>query len=111
MESSCFLEAHFLADYLAGQGSAFLLHRTELSTASEGILEHEGNPLYELLLKGVLQVDEQTQRLLRDLALATLKRGHVVEYVAAATDGDVSMLSSSVRNTSLNQCGPNASRG
>ena len=35
------------------------------------------------------QVDEQTQRLLCDLALATQKltRGHVVEYVAAATDG------------------------
>ena len=42
-------------------------------------------------LSGVVpQVDEQTQRLLRDLALATQKltRGHVVEYVAAATDGN-----------------------
>ena len=42
-------------------------------------------------LSGVApQVDEQTQRLLRDLALATQKltRGHVVEYVAAATDGN-----------------------
>ena len=37
----------------------------------------------------VPQVDEQTQRLLCDLALATHKflRRHVVEYVAAATDG------------------------
>ena len=35
------------------------------------------------------QVDEQTQRLLCDLALATQKfsRCHVVEYVTAATDG------------------------
>ena len=114
-------EANFVADYLAGQGSAFLLHRPEASTASEGIIEHEVNPPYELLLKynasifgrhaagktvlvlrevpacssqalsGVVpQVDEQTQRLLCDLALATQKltRGHVVEYVAAATDGN-----------------------
>ena len=60
-------------------------------------------------LSGVVpQVDEQTQRLLRDLALATQKltRGHVVEYVAAATDVmDASMLSNPVRNTSLNRCG------
>ena len=44
-----------------------------------------------LALSGVVpQVDEQTQRLLRDLALATqnLARGHVVEYVAAATNGN-----------------------
>ena len=114
-------EANFVADYLAGQGSAFLLHRTEALAASEGIIEHEVNPPYELLLEhnasifgrhaagktvlvlrevpacsslalsGVVpQVDEQTQRLLRDLALATQKltRGHVVEYGAAATDGN-----------------------
>ena len=114
-------EANFVADYLAGQGSAFLLHCSEASTASEGIIEHEVNPPYELLLKHnasifgrhaagktvlvlrevpacssqalsevVPQVDEQTQQLLRDLALATQKltRGHVVEYVAAATDGN-----------------------
>ena len=107
-------EANFVADYLVGQGSAFLLHRPEASIASEGIIEHEVNPPYELLLKynasiygrhakgktvlvlrevpacssqalsGVVpQVDEQTQRLLRNLALATQKltRGHVVEYV------------------------------
>ena len=114
-------EANFVADYLAGQGSAFLLHRTETANALEGILEHEVNPPYELLLKhnasifgrhaagktvlvlrevpacsaqalsGVVpQVDDHTQRLLRDLALATqrLRHGHVVEYVAAATDGN-----------------------
>ena len=44
-------EANFVADYLAGQGSAFLLHRTEALAASEGIIEHEVNPPYELLLK------------------------------------------------------------
>ena len=44
-------EANFVADYLAGQGSAFLLHRPEASIASEGIIEHEVNPPYELLLK------------------------------------------------------------
>ena len=43
----------------------------------------------QALSEVVPQVDEQTQRLLCDLALATQKltRGHVVEYVAAATDG------------------------
>jgi len=114
-------EANFVADYLAGQGSAFLLHRTETSTALEGIQEHEVSPPHELLLKHnasifgrhaagktvlvlrevpacssqalsvvVPQVDDHTQRLLRDLALATQKltHGHIVEYVAAATDGD-----------------------
>lgn len=114
-------EANFVADYLAGQGSALLLHRTETLTALEGLQEHEVNPPYELLLKhnasifgrhaagktvlvlrevpacsshalaGVVpQVDDHTQRLLRDLALATqrLTHGHVVEYVAAATDGN-----------------------
>ena len=113
-------EANFVADYLAGRGSAFLLHRTEALAASEGITEHDVDPPYDLLLQHnasifgkhaagktilvlrevpacsaqalsevVPQVDEQTQRLLCDLALATqkLSRGHVVEYVAAATDG------------------------
>ena len=43
----------------------------------------------QALSEVVPQVDEQTQRLLCDLALATQKfsRCHVVEYVAAATDG------------------------
>ena len=114
-------QPNFVADYLAGQGSALLLHRTETLTALEGIQEHQLNPPYELLLKhnasifgrhaagktvlvlrevpacssqalaGVVpQVDDHTQRLLRDLALATqrLTHGHVVEYVAAATDGN-----------------------
>ena len=113
-------EANFVADYLAGRGSAFLLHRTEALAASEGITEHDVDPPYDLLLQHnasifgkhaagktilvlrevpacsaqalsevVVQVDEQTQRLLCNLALATqkLSRGHVVEYVAAATDG------------------------
>ena len=113
-------EANFVADYLAGRGSAFLLHNIEALAASEGITEHDVNPPYDLLLQHnasifgkhaagktilvlrevlacsaqalsevVPQVDEQTQRLLCDLALATqkLSRGHVVEYVAAATNG------------------------
>ena len=113
-------EANFVADYLAGRGSAFLLHGTEAAAASQGITEHDIDPPYDLLLQHnasifgkhaegktilvlreasacsaqalsqvVPQVDEQTQRLLCDLALATRKfsRRHVVEYVAAATDG------------------------
>ena len=42
-----------------------------------------------VLSRVVPQLDEQTQRLLCDIALATQKfsRRHVVEYVAAATDG------------------------
>ena len=113
-------EANFVADYLAGRGSAFLLHNTEASAAFQGIMEHDIDPPYELLLQHnasifgkhaagktilvlreasacsalalsqvVPQVDEHTQRLLCDLALATQKfsRRHVVEYVAAATDG------------------------
>ena len=113
-------EANFVADYLAGRGSAFLLHGTEAAAASQGITEHDIDPPYDLLLQHnasifgkhaegktilvlreasacsaqalsqvVPQVDEQTQRLLCDLALATHKfsRRHVVEYVAAATDG------------------------
>ena len=113
-------EANFVADYLAGRGSAFLLHNTEASAAFQGIIEHDIDPPYELLLQHnasifgkhaagktilvlreasacsalalsrvVPQVDEHTQRLLCDLALATRKfsRRHVVEYVAAATDG------------------------
>ena len=113
-------EANFIADYLAGRGSAFLLHNTEASAAFQGIIEHDIDPPYELLLQHnasifgkhaagktilvlreasacsalalsqvVPQVDEHTQRLLCDLALATqkLSRRHVVEYVAAATDG------------------------
>ena len=113
-------EVNFVADYLAGRGSAFLLHRTEAVAASQGITEHDVDPPYDLLLQHnasifgkhaagktilvlreasacsaqalsevVPQVDEQTQRLLCDLALATQKfsRRHVVEYVAAATDG------------------------
>ena len=39
------------ADYLAGQGSAFLLHRTEALAASERITEHDVDPPYELLLQ------------------------------------------------------------
>ena len=113
-------EANFVADYLAGRGSAFLLHNTEAGAAFQGIIEHDIDPPYELLLQHnasifgkhaagktilvlreasacsalalscvVPQVDEHTQRLLCDLALATQKfsRRHVVEYVAAATDG------------------------
>ena len=113
-------EANFVADYLAGRGSAFLLQNTEAGAASQGIIEHDIDPPYELLLQHnasifgkhaagktilvlreasacsalalssvVPQVDEHTQRLLCDLALATQKfsRRHVVEYVAAATDG------------------------
>ena len=113
-------EANFIADYLAGRGSTFLLHHTEDSAAFQGIIEHDIDPPYELLLQHnasifgkhaagktilvlreapacsaltlsqvVPQVDEHTQRLLCDLALATQKltRRHVVEYVAAATDG------------------------
>ena len=113
-------EANFVADYLAGRGSAFFLHRPEAAAASHGITEQDVDPPYELLLqhnasifgkhaagKTILvlrevpacsaqalsevmpQVDEQTQRLLCDIALATQKfsRCHVVEYVAAATDG------------------------
>jgi len=45
-------EANFIvADYLAGRGSAFLLHRTEALAASEGITEHDVNPPYDLLLQ------------------------------------------------------------
>ena len=113
-------EANFVADYLAGRGSAFLLHRTETLAVSQGITEHDVDPSHELLLQHnvsifgkhaagktilvlrevpacsaqallevVPQVDEQTQRLLCDLALATQKfsRCHVVEYVAAVTNG------------------------
>lgn len=113
-------EANFVADYLAEQGSAFLLHRSPAPSALQSIQEHEVDPPYELLLiynasifgrhaagKTVLvlrevpacslqalstvvpQVDDHTQRLLPDLVLATQKltRGHIVEYVAAATDG------------------------
>ena len=113
-------EANFVADYLAGQGSPFLLHRIEPIAETGGITEHDVDPPYELLLqhnasifgrhaagktilvlrevpacsplalsKIVPQVDEPTQRLLCDIALATQKltRGHIVEYVAAATDG------------------------
>ena len=105
-------EVNFVADYLAGRGSAFLLHRTEAVAASQGITEHDIDPPYDLLLQHnasifgkhaagktilvlreasacsaqalsevVPQVDEQTQRLLCDLALATQKfsRRHVVE--------------------------------
>ena len=113
-------EANFVADYLAGRGSAFLLHGTEAAAASQGITEHDIDPPYDLLLQHnasifgkhaegktilvlreasacsaqalsqvVPQVDEQTQRLLCGLALATrgFSRRHVVGYVAAATDG------------------------
>ena len=44
-------EANFVADYLAGRGSAFLLSRTEALPATEGITEHEVDPPYELLLQ------------------------------------------------------------
>ena len=113
-------KANFVADYLAGRGSAFLLHRPEAVAAFQGITEQDVDPPYELLLQHnasifgkhaagktilvlrevpacsaqalsdvVPQVDEQTQRLLCDLALATQKfsRCHVVEYVTAATNG------------------------
>ena len=113
-------EANFIADYLAGRGSTFLLHHTEDSAAFQGIIKHDIDPPYELLLQHnasifgkhaadktilvlreapacsalalsqvVPQVDEHTQCLLCDLVLATQKltRRHVVEYVAAATDG------------------------
>ena len=44
-------EVNFVADYLAGRGSAFLLHRTEAVAASQGITEHDVDPPYELLLQ------------------------------------------------------------
>ena len=42
-------EANFVADYLAGRGSAFLLHGTEAAAASQGITEHDIDPPYDLL--------------------------------------------------------------
>ena len=44
-------EANFVADYLAGRGSAFLLQSTEASAAFQGIIEHDIDPPYELLLQ------------------------------------------------------------
>ena len=44
-------EANFVADYLAGRGSAFLLHNAEAGVDLEGITEHDIDPPYELLLQ------------------------------------------------------------